>query len=191
MKRCMNLVIVSIAAVLLLLPTIGQGGERVWGSPEDLEKMRPERPYTWGSDPGGVIYDRRYPPPGVYPYYVVPAPPPYYRHPHMPYPPYAPQHPPYYAYPPYHEPEVPWYRGEAPIPAGRVSVLVDPLDAEVFIDGHPIGRRPDLTYEAGLLQGRYTVEVRAEGYEPYEKNIAVRGGEVISMTIRLKKDQGG
>ncbi len=140
----------------------------------------PGRPHTWGSDPGGVIYDGYYPPFIVYPRYGHPQAPHRY-HPLYP--------PPYRFYPPYYEPEKPWYKDEMPVPAGRVMLLVDPLHAEAFVNGHPLPRHPDLSYEAGLLKGEYIIMVSAEGYETYNRTVEIRGGEMIRLTIRLEQNE--
>jgi|GEM_PF-2344792 len=140
----------------------------------------PERRHTWGPDPGGIIYDRYYPPVIPYPPYKHPRVQPYY---------YRQCHPPFHYYPPYYEPEKPWYEDDLPIPAGRMMLLVDPVDAKALVNGYPLKRHPDLSYEAGLLKGKYDLEVRADGYETYVREVEIRGGERIHLTIKLKKEQ--
>ena len=140
----------------------------------------PERPHTWGSDPGGIIYDSYYPPVVLHPPYKHPRVQPYY---------YPQCQQPYHYYSPYYEPEKPWYEDDLPIPAGRVMLLVNPVDAKAFVNGHPLQRHADLSYEAGLLKGKYDLEVRAEGYETYNREVEIRGGEVIRLSIQLKADQ--
>jgi hypothetical protein len=183
----------TILVMLLLLIPVGWAGhdhgEPLFaaeymsaGPPLPPRPVQPERPHTWGPDPGTVIYDGYYPPYIIYP--------PYQRHgsPHYYHPPYP---PPYFVYPPpYYEPETPWYKDEMPIPAGRVVLLVDPLDAEVFVNGLPLGRNNDLSFEAGLLQGNYEVEVKADGYQTQRRKVEIRGGEIIRLTIRLDKKTG-
>lgn len=127
----------------------------------------------WGPEPGGVIYDGTYPPPYLY---------------HPQWPGYFP--PPYFIYPPHYEPNKPWYREEGPTPAGRLVLMVDPLQAQVLVNGYPLQRHPDLSYDVGLLQGEYQVEVTAEGFVPYTRSVEIRGGDRIHLNIRLEKEPG-
>ncbi len=138
----------------------------------DPEKMLPQRDHTWGPDPGGIIYDGYYyPQPYMYRPYGHPGWPGYY------YPPY----------PPYFEPRKPWYEDEPPIPAGRLVLLVDPVEARAYVNGYSLQRHPDLSYEVGLLQGEHLVEVKAEGYVKHKRTIDIRGGERVRLTIRLER----
>lgn len=128
----------------------------------------------YGPPPRGFLYGGPYPPP--YPYYPYPyypwppggnyPPPPFYGHP--------------YEYPPNEY-------DEELIPAGRLSLLVDPVDAKVFVDGLRLQQRSDLSYEVGLLVGEHTVRVQAEGYEPYERTVKIQPARQLYMTIRLER----
>lgn len=135
--------------------------------------------HSWTQAPGRGIYEGRFYPPDRHPYY---------RHPggkHYLYPPYYP-----YVYTPYFEPEKPWYQEEQPIPAGRVFFLVEPIQAEAFVNGRLLQRHPDLSYEIGLLQGEHELEIKAGGFESYRRKIEIRGGEMIHLTIRLEPAAG-
>ena len=68
---------------------------------------------------------------------------------------------------------------------GQIIILVDPVSAEVFLDGLRLDQRDDLSYAAGLIEGRHRVEVAAEGYIDYDKTINVSGGRGKFLTIRL------
>ncbi len=117
--------------------------------------------------------------PGVRPRYHYP---PYYRYPpHHPYPPY------YYHPHPQYERERTWYEGDLPTSAGRLFFLAEPVQAEAFINGYPLTRHADLSFEISLLKGEHQLEVHAEGYEPYHRTIEIRGGEQIRLTIRLER----
>ena len=140
------------------------------------EKNLPPGFHSWAPGPVKVIPGGKFHPP--YP----PA--------HPGWPPYPPYYHPYYGYYPYYEPEKRWYEEEPPTPAGRLMLLVEPVQAEVLVDGYPLQRHPDLSYEVGLLQGEHRVEVSAEGYEPYQRTVDIQGGERISLTIRLKPTAG-
>lgn len=177
---------------LLILPAtagVVPGGQQSLLAMEvEVEEPRilPERSHAWGPDPGGIIFDHPYPPPIIY-YYPPPGDPgwPCYHHPGSP--PYL-HHPPHYGYPPYYEPERPWYEGEPPVPAGRVVLLVDPVQAEAFVNGYPLQRHPDLSYEVGLLQGEHQLMITAEGYAPFQQTVRIRGGERLRLTIRLERN---
>jgi hypothetical protein len=121
---------------------------------------------SYGRAPGGTIYGGPYPPPyGYYPY------------------PYYPWPPSQGYYPPAFEPP------SQLIPAGRLIVLVDPVDAEVWVDGLRLGQNNDLSYEVGLLVGTHTLTVRAEGYDPHEEEIDIPGGRHVFRTVRLSQQQ--
>ena len=120
---------------------------------------------SYGRAPGGTIYGGPpYPPPpyGYYPYPYYPWPPPS----------------------PSYSPPVDVPRSQL-IPAGRLIILVDPVDAEVWVDGLRLRQNNDLSYEVGLLVGTHTLTVRAEGYDPHEEAINVPGGQHVFRTVRL------
>ncbi len=121
--------------------------------------------HNWGPAPGTVIFDS-------------------YRHPAWP------------AYScPYHsacprtwhyEPDRPWYEEMQFNPAGRLVLLVEPVQAEVFINGHPLQQQKDLSHAAGLLQGEHLVQIQAEGYQSYQKTLQLRAGQRLQLNIRLQ-----
>jgi hypothetical protein len=97
-------------------------------------------------------------------------------------------------YGPWTYPPPPWY-GEKESPyaslqvnlAGHLTVLVDPLDAEVRVDGKKIKQIEDLSYQVGLLAGTYKVEARKEGYKPFSKDVEIRAGGGVFLPIQLTK----
>jgi hypothetical protein len=117
--------------------------------------------------------------------------------------PYAPAYP--YSPPGYAPPPYPYYypwsyqrgiyggppeseRGARDvIPAGRLVLLVEPVSAEVLVDGYPLKQRNDLSYQIGLLVGKHAVEVRAEGYQPYRREVNVEPGRQMMLTVRLNR----
>lgn len=157
--------LISLLLLLVVSPVmagekirIDQKGKNSRGSVE----LQVEPP-SYGQAPGGPIYGGPYPPPPYwyYPYYPWPPPQGYY-------PPPAPE-----AY-------------QSPlIPAGRLIVLVDPVSAEVSVDGLRLTQRSDLSYEVGLLVGKHKVTVQAEGFQSYEEAVDIPGGQHIFRTIRL------
>jgi len=110
---------------------------------------------------------RRYPYPYLYPYY----------------PPYPPP-PPYWRYERYEESP---YDNLSVKQAGRITIVAQPLDATVSVDGFHLKRKEDLTCEIGLLTGIHKVEVKKEGYEPHSIDVLVEAGKSIPLTIELEK----
>lgn len=164
MQRCC---LAAVFMLLLILQGTAAGGEK--REHRALDSWKPEQ--------GDVIYDGTYPPPQAYP--------PACRRPGHP------GYPPYYCYPPHYRPNIPWYEKELPESAGRLSILVDPVRAKVYVDGYSLERHEDLAYEAGLLSGEYKVIVEAEGYKTHEENVRIRGGERVRLSIRLERTTAG
>ncbi|MDF1615497.1 PEGA domain-containing protein [Desulfurivibrio dismutans] len=155
------------------------------------EKISPGMPstpdHTWGAPPGQVIIDAPYPPPHMYyPPPGYPGWPPHYHHPGAP-PYYRPYYPPFPGYPPYYQRETPWYEEPPPLPAGRLRLLVEPVQAQATINDYPLQRHPDLSFEVGLLPGDYLLQVSAEGYEPQQRQVRIKGGERIHLTVSLER----
>lgn len=164
----------ALLAVVLVtaIPLLAVGAEIKVGQKKrghrSFVQLEVEAP-SYGPPPRGYIYGGPYVPP--YPYD------PSYR-------PYtwSPYYAPYPSYPPV--PEAP--REYQLIPAGRLMILTDPVSAEVSVDGVSLQRQSDLSYEVGLLEGRHRVEVRAEGYQAYDKEIKISGGRRVLLTVRLE-----
>lgn len=92
------------------------------------------------------------------------------------------------AYPP------PWYGDQgSPYagldvqPAGRLTILVDPVDAKVRVDGKELKQMGDLSFQAGLLVGNHKVEARKEGYESFATDVEIKPGGGIFLPIQLNK----
>lgn len=115
---------------------------------------------------------------------------PYWEHRHYPYSyPY-----PYYPYPPppylrYQESRKSPYESLEVKQAGRLSIVVQPLGATVFVDGYQLKQKDDLTYEIGLLTGIHKVEVKKGGYRPYSIEVLVEPGKIVPLAIELKKEK--
>lgn len=103
-----------------------------------------------------------------------------------------------YGYPYYHSyPPPPYWRyeryEESPYDnlsvkqAGRITIVAQPLDARVSVDGFQLKRKDDLTCEIGLLTGIHKVEIKRDGYEPHSIDVLVEAGKSIPLTIELKK----
>lgn len=71
--------------------------------------------------------------------------------------------------------------------SGWVHILVDPPDAEVYLDGIKMDRGEDQAYEEGALTGRHRVEVKKEGYHDYVSYVMVHQAVKERLKISLKK----
>ncbi len=110
------------------------------------------------------------------------APMPFYPSPYLgasaPYPPQSPQLPPQSSssvYPPQVK------------PAGRLVILTNPIDAEVYVDGVRLHQQPNLSYEAGLLSGAHQLDIRKEGFKPFSYKVEIPPGGGIVLPVELDK----
>ena len=69
------------------------------------------------------------------------------------------------------------------IPEGALTITSQPGDAEVLLDGEPVGRTP-LTLD-GLEPGTYGVRVRKPNFAPIERFVEVAAGEVAQQHFEL------
>jgi hypothetical protein len=173
--RTTTLQMISISLLLLLAGSPVAAGEKIRiekkgensRSSVDLQVEAP----SYSPAPEGSLYGGPYPPP---PYW-------YYPYPYYPWPP-----------PQGHYPTHPQEEHQSQlIPAGRLILLVDPVSAEVSVDGLQLTQRSDLSYEVGLLIGKHKVLVQAEGYEPHVEAVNIPGGQHILRTIRLNPVKPG
>lgn len=73
---------------------------------------------------------------------------------------------------------------------GQVSVRVQPLDADIVIDGELWQRPEGLDRLAvSLPAGPHQVDVRKPGFVPFSKEVAVRAGETVSLNVSLTERQ--
>ncbi|HMK65890.1 MAG TPA: PEGA domain-containing protein [Thermodesulfobacteriota bacterium] len=70
--------------------------------------------------------------------------------------------------------------------SGWIHVDVNPPDAEVFLNGLPMGREGN-AYEEGVLVGRYKVEVKKEGYLDHTQFVDVYPAAMERIKINLRK----
>jgi len=73
-------------------------------------------------------------------------------------------------------------------PAPGLSFAVEPADAEIVIDGKPVGRVSDLAGgHLALPPGLYQVSLKRAGYATWRAEVAVRSGaELIRVTLTRK-----
>jgi hypothetical protein len=73
---------------------------------------------------------------------------------------------------------------------GSLAVRVQPLDAEVIVDGEP-WQSPDAgSVTLQLSEGTHKVEVRKDGYRTYAAEVRVRRGDTTSLNVSLTREQG-
>jgi len=68
---------------------------------------------------------------------------------------------------------------------GAVAIRVQPLDAEVFIDGERWEASNGERVLVQLTDGVHRVEVRKAGYRTYTSTVRVRGGETVTLNVSL------
>jgi hypothetical protein len=79
-------------------------------------------------------------------------------------------------------------RGRPSENAGSVAIRVQPSDAEVLIDGE----RWDSPEEGERLlvmlsEGEHRIELRRDGYQPFETTIRIRQGETLPLNVSLTR----
>lgn len=83
------------------------------------------------------------------------------------------------------------YRG---VRFALIDTDISPETAEVWLDGTYAGvaddfdGRPDFLY---LKPGRYRLEFRAAGYEPYVVDLSVSSGQRVNLDTRMRRGSGG
>ena len=87
-----------------------------------------------------------------------------------------------YFIPPYVVPAVPETPAvEAPPPTGRLRVDIEPdVVGQVYLDGYYVGSTGDLDSAMEVTTGRHSIEIRADGYQPLQDDIAVGAGRSVT-----------
>lgn len=70
---------------------------------------------------------------------------------------------------------------------GRVRVVANRPDAEVYIDGRKVGRVP---IETQVDHGKHEVRVSADGMKDWEEDIEVQRGQATPLRVRLRPRMG-
>jgi hypothetical protein len=79
--------------------------------------------------------------------------------------------------------------GEPASDYGRLSIRVQPLDAEVSVDGDPWrgpGGQDRLVID--LAEGSHTIEIRKAGFRTYVTQVEIRRGETSQVNVSLRND---
>lgn len=74
---------------------------------------------------------------------------------------------------------------------GHLVVIVEPVSAEVRLDGVRLQRQPDLSYVATVLAGKHRLEVRARGYARFTQTLELEAGRGLMLPVRLVPAAGG
>jgi hypothetical protein len=78
----------------------------------------------------------------------------------------------------------------APPPAqagvGTLSIQLQPVDADVLIDGQPWPAGSRDRFVVDVAEGRHVVQVRKAGYVGYLTEVGVRRGETTTITVNLR-----
>lgn len=72
-------------------------------------------------------------------------------------------------------------------PAGRLLILTNPIDAEVYVDGVRLQQQSNLSYDVGLLAGPHQVDIRKEGFKPFSYKAEIPPGGGMVLPVELEK----
>lgn len=75
----------------------------------------------------------------------------------------------------------------SPADGAKVNIGSSVENAEVFIDGRFVGNAPLPDFR--LLAGLHTIEVRAQGYMPWKREISIEDGANTRVAAQLEKAQ--
>lgn len=80
-----------------------------------------------------------------------------------------------------------YFRGYPIVPAGAISVRVEPSDAEVLIDGHAVkvDGNSGLSEKVGYPVGQHKLEALKTGFKPYAGEIELRQASEVHLDIKL------
>jgi hypothetical protein len=74
---------------------------------------------------------------------------------------------------------------------GALAIRVQPVDAEVSIDGQRWGGGSDRErLVVQLAAGTHNIEVRKDGYRSYTTQLEVRSGETLPINVSLSRGEG-
>ena len=71
---------------------------------------------------------------------------------------------------------------------GTLSLRLEPVDAEVLVDGErrPVPPGQDV-FAIRLTEGRHKIEVRKDGYTTYTEEILIRRDRTLALTVTLRR----
>ena len=77
-------------------------------------------------------------------------------------------------------------------PSGNIRLIVDPVSAEVYVDGYYVGTVEDFYQSLAGLNvdaGTHRLEFRAPGYEPLVVDVKLQANTTITYRAALKREQ--
>jgi hypothetical protein len=76
------------------------------------------------------------------------------------------------------------------IEPARVSFVIEPADASVYLNGKLIGSAAELQQSDKLLidAGEHTLEVIRPGYKPHKQTFSVESGKTLNLDVNLEKE---
>jgi hypothetical protein len=82
-----------------------------------------------------------------------------------------------------------YINGYRVLPSGWLRIQVEPVDAEVVIDGLtiPIDMGSGISDSMGLLIGFHQVEVRKPGLQPYRSEVEIKQARETFLQLRLSQ----
>jgi hypothetical protein len=80
-----------------------------------------------------------------------------------------------------------YFRGYPVVPAGSIKVKIEPSDAAVFVNGHPvkIDAASGSSEPVGYPVGQHKVEAWKPGFTPYEGEIEIKQASEVHLDIKL------
>lgn len=69
---------------------------------------------------------------------------------------------------------------------GTLSIAVDPLQAQISVNGRPIGQQRLIE----VRPGQHLIEVSMEGYEPFSQTVTVTENQTTPVTVNLRQYLG-
>jgi len=67
---------------------------------------------------------------------------------------------------------------------GSLRIESEPAEADVYINGQNMGKTP--YSQASIAQGDYSVELRAENFEPLKQMVRIQSGQLSELKPRMK-----
>jgi len=82
-----------------------------------------------------------------------------------------------------------YFSGYPVVPAGSITVKIEPSDAAVFVDGQPvkIDATSGFSEPVGYPVGQHMVEARKSGFTPYEGEVEIKQASEVHLDIKLTR----
>jgi hypothetical protein len=72
-------------------------------------------------------------------------------------------------------------------PAGRLHLIVEPADSQVWVNGNPLPPGSDVS--VGLLTGTYDVQVAHQGFKTESRKVSIEQAATATLEVRLKPEK--